>query len=258
MDADGVAFRAAAAVQKSILWDDDIATNHADLEEAKGAFDGLIQTYLDVIDDDARVLLCYSCPSRRYFRHDLYPEYKGHRSGSPPLLLPDLKKWSMEAYPDSRTKPGLEADDVLGILATHKTLVKGTKIIVSADKDLRQIPGLHVNALAPEDGVDRVSPDWADNFLWTQVLTGDVSDGYPGCPGIGAVNAARILAARRPDQERWEVVYPAYLKHYKEPEAATLAMETQVNVARILTARTYDFKKKEPRLWRKPSLPLPS
>lgn len=45
IDADGVAFRAAAAVQTSIQWDDDIITTHADLNDAKDAFDAQIAKY---------------------------------------------------------------------------------------------------------------------------------------------------------------------------------------------------------------------
>src|SRR5262245_7235946 len=116
IDADGVAFKAAAAVQKSIRWDDDILTSHADLNEAKDVFQTQIEKLQDATHADA--VLCFSCPSRRYFRHDLWPTYKGHRKDAPPLALRDLKAWASDTW-KTYTKPGLEADDVIGILATN-------------------------------------------------------------------------------------------------------------------------------------------
>lgn len=246
VDADGVAFKAASAVQRSILWDDDIFTTHADFDEAKDAFEQLLDRYVRVVDDaDAKVVLCYSCPTRHYFRHDLLDTYKGNRkSSAPPLALRDLKAWSSEKW-ETKTKPNLEADDVLGILATHPKLIKGPKIIVSMDKDLRQIPGLHIDANDPDLGVFRVAEDFAERFLWTQVLTGDQTDGYTGCPGIGPVKAKGILSGVKGEAQFAAAVWGAYDRAGLSQEE----MAVQVNVARILKADNYDFKRKEPKLW---------
>lgn len=255
IDADGVAFQAAAAVQRGIRWDDDIYTLHADLGEAKDVFRGTIERICECADDtDARVILAYSCPTRHYFRHDLLPTYKANRKDAPPLVLRDLKEWSKGEW-ESRTKPGLEADDVLGILATHRRLIPGEKVIVSADKDLQQIPGLHMNARAPHEGVFRVTPEWAERFMWTQVLTGDPTDNYSGCPGIGPKKAAAILDYPRLKGVTYEDhVYAVYEKALTgDPRDVGAELAVQVNVARILTADTYNFKTKEPILWTPPA-----
>lgn len=97
-------------------------------------------------------------------------------------------------------QPGLEADDVLGILATHSTLVKGEKIIVSHDKDLGQIPGLHLNPMSPDEGVYRIAPAFARRLLAYQVLVGDSTDNYPGRPGCGPVKAEKILEKVQPEE----------------------------------------------------------
>jgi len=237
-------------VQKHIRWDDDIYTSHADLKEAQNAFTAAIEGLrervaadpgIQMFDEEVDVILCFSCPSRRYFRHDLLPTYKATRKGERPMVLSDLNAWASEVY-ETKTKPHLEADDVLGILATHPTLIKGDKIIVSIDKDMQQIAGLHMN---PMDGeVFRVREEFAENFLWTQVLTGDTSDNYTGLPGCGPVKAKKILSSD-PLFSPEDLVLAAYQK-----SGLTLEdMTTQVNVARILTATTYDFKNKEPILW---------
>ena len=245
IDADGTAFRAAAAVQTSIQWDDDIITTHADLNDAKDAFDAQIAKYNAAAGGDCKIVLCFSCPSRRYFRHDLWADYKGNRKSASPLALKPLKEWATEQHP-TWTKPGLEVDDVLGILATHSTLVKGEKIIVSHDKDLGQIPGLHLNPMSPDEGVYRIAPAFARRLLAYQVLVGDSTDNYPGLPGCGPVKAERILEKVQPEE--------SYVPHlqiaYAKAGLTSADLETQLNVARILTAKTYDFKKKEPILWR--------
>jgi hypothetical protein len=45
-----------------------------------------------------------------------------------------MRAYCHEAY-ETFEREGLEGDDILGILATHPTLVRGEKIIVSIDKD---------------------------------------------------------------------------------------------------------------------------
>lgn len=250
IDADGLAFRAAAAVQKNIHWEDDVITSHADVEEAKEAFEGLLAGCVDAVDVSAEIVLAFSCPTRHYFRHDLLPTYKANRKGGVPQALPALRAWASETY-RTYTKPNLEADDVLGILATHPKLIRGEKIVVSADKDLGQIPGLHLNPSAPHEGVYRITERFAQRLLWSQVLTGDVTDNYPGCPGIGPKKVGKYLdpnPLRKKGTDPGTVegrVLEAFIKAGLTAED----MAIQVNVARILTASTYDFKRKEPILW---------
>jgi DNA polymerase-1 len=80
--------------------------------------------------------------------------------------------------------------------------------------------------------------------LWYQVLVGDAVDGYPGCPGIGPVRAARILEQSEGQYE--DAALKTYLSAKQPPEY----FEIMVNMARILTTRDYDFKKKEPIFWK--------
>jgi DNA polymerase-1 len=245
IDADGIIFAAAAAAEKVIPWDDDIHTVHADLNEARDIAYGKIEALREKIPGPTNVVLCFSCSSRKYFRHTLYPAYKGHRGKAmrPPLVRRDLTAWAKGQY-EYYERPGLEADDVIGILATSKVIVSGPKTIVSPDKDLLQIPGNH---LTKTGSTVYRQPEEAERQLWLQVLTGDATDGYPGCPGIGAVRAERMLEEADPS-EYPKIAFDAYVK-----AGAADTFETMVNVARILTADTYNFKTKEPILWQKPS-----
>lgn len=188
------------------------------------------------------IVLCFSCPSRRYFRHDLWPDYKGNRKNAPPVLLGDLKAVLSSRY-TTKTKPNLEADDVLGILATHPDFYLGDCVVVSPDKDLDQIPGLRFKPGG--DDVYEVSVQEARRHIAFQALTGDSTDNYPGCPRIGPIRANRIL-----DEVAEGASYvPAIQAAYERAGKTVEEMAVQLNVARILTAKTYNFKTGEPILW---------
>lgn len=184
------------------------------------------------------------------FRKTLYPDYKGKR-GNKPVLLAHVKEHIRSAY-DTKIKEGIEADDTLGILATHPTLIKGKKVIASIDKDLLQIPGRHFN---PDTEQKRmISEQMADWFFLMQTLTGDQTDNYPGCPRVGPVKAKAILE-QMPDgpidpeishtEWRWSLIVQAYQKRGLTEEDALV----QARLARILRHTDYDFKRKEPILW---------
>jgi DNA polymerase-1 len=67
----------------------------------------------------------------------IYPNYKAKRGGRKPLCFKALKERVFETY-DCMVFNGLEADDVLGIIATSGTYEN--PIIVSQDKDMLTIP----------------------------------------------------------------------------------------------------------------------
>ena len=69
-------------------------------------------------------------------------------------------------------------------------------------------------------------------FLYTQVLTGDTVDGYKGCPKIGKVKAAKILAGAENEARLLMACHKAYFKVYGE-EAKEKLLE-QIGQARIL------------------------
>jgi hypothetical protein len=64
--------------------------------------------------------------------------------------------------------------------------------VATIDKDLDQIPGPHYNYLKSVH-YDQ-TPDAAELFFWRQVLSGDATDGIPGCYRIGDARATRICA----------------------------------------------------------------
>ena len=184
------------------------------------------------------------------FRCDVYPPYKHHRQSTRrPSTLKAIKEFYSKRY-ETYERPTLEADDCMGILSTHKTLVPGEKIIVSGDKDMQTVPGLLFNP-KKDKAVRRISELEADRYFMQQTITGDTTDGYPGCRGAGpkspyvtGLNLDRNLA------EMWTTVCAAFKSKGFTPEDALV----QARCARILRASDWDFAGRKPRLWSPPVL----
>ena len=173
------------------------------------------------------------------FRYTVLPSYKHNRVGlEKPALYHQLKAWVVEHF-ITKEKDTLEGDDVMGIMATA---YPGRYKIATIDKDLKQIPGQHFDW--NHDKQFTVTVEEADRWFYRQVLTGDPTDGYTGCPKMGPVKADRLLDAT-PVEKRWDAIVCAYFKAGLTEQDAL----QQARVARILRASDYDFEKKEIKLW---------
>ena len=123
------------------------------------------------------------------FRKEIYPEYKSHRKKE---LTEQEKEFFAYSYDYLQNgwgaipANGMEADDLLAIWNTEKP-----GIIVSIDKDLLQVPGLHFNTRNKE--YTNVTEDEGSLLLHTQVLMGDSVDNITGLKGIGKVKAAKVM-----------------------------------------------------------------
>ena len=145
-------------------------------------------------------------------------------------------------------KPQLEADDVIGIIATSDKIIKGDKVVWSLDKDFKTIPcKFHRAKPNGKDESINVSKEEADWWFMYQTLIGDKVDGYDGCKGVGDKTAKKLLGeiGEKSLEEMWEIVKTTYEKAGFTEEDALL----NARMARILRAEDYDFKKKEAILW---------
>lgn len=249
VDADIIAYKIAAREEQAIEWDRDRWTICGDMAEARIA----AATYLETLQEELEAdFLILALSDDTNFRKKIFPGYKAGRAPEKkPVLLSPLKEWLAKNYACYR-RPNLEGDDVLGILLTSPHIVKGEKILVSLDKDMKTLPGLHAHM--EERLVFEVSPREADYRHMLQTLTGDRTDGYPGCPGVGPAKAEKLLAEGDGVTEWWPLVLKAYAKAKLGPKQALL----QARLARILRHTDYDFKRKEVKLWNPPQIPPPA
>jgi DNA polymerase-1 len=148
-----------------------------------------------------------------------------------------LKQWLREHRPVIEW-PTLEGDDVCGILATEP--YKGKRTVASIDKDLANIPGTLFNPRT--EATHQITEESARIWHLMQTLTGDPTDGYKGCPGIGEIKAAKLLGEHGLS---WSAVVYAYeSKGLTEADALV-----QARVARILRHTDYNRDTGEVTLW---------
>lgn len=180
----------------------------------------------------ADIVICLS-DTNHNFRKDVLPSYKANRGDGSrrPVLFSFIRQWFFENC-DVECWDSLEADDVLGILATRDGAT-----MVSIDKDLKTIPGQLVNPMR-KWREETITERAADQWFLTQTLIGDSTDNYKGLPGVGPVTAREILK-----EGTWREVVDAFeSKGYTEADALV-----QARVARIL--RDTDYPNNTVKLW---------
>lgn len=241
IDGDQFLFTACIAIEKEIRWDDQNHVLYSNRVEARHNFDGTIQRIFDRFKTEDHVL---TFTKGINFRLGIDSTYKNKRVGvRKPLCYAELRE-EIESDYTCLAYDTLEADDVMGILATKPDLKK-QPIIVSQDKDMKTIP------TTIWDGKDlwRQTEAEANYFHLYQTLIGDAADGYPGCPGVGPVKAEKILYANPGDAPDavwyWACVRQAYEKAGLT-EADALR---QARLARILRSSDWDNVNKKPILW---------
>ena len=233
IDADYFFYRAAAAAEEELEFNSDLTLIVGSFRKGKSIVTQEIEDLKTRFDSDD-VLLTFT--DRVNFRKEIEPTYKGNRVKRKPAGYLKLKNWGMKTWP-SVMKPGLEADDVLGILATKGDIENF--VLISPDKDMQQIP-CRIYDLKSEF---TQTPEAAERKLYEQALTGDATDGYKGCTGVGPKKASQILDES--EGKYWEAV----VKTYKKADQSEKDALTNLRLARILQASDWDAKKQKPILF---------
>ena len=222
IDGDVLAHKAAIFSQERVDWgDEEFITEWADMRTAKSYCDSLISQWQEELVAP-HYSIGLSDPSRHYWRHDIYPDYKSsRRHAKGPIALAALRSYLGEKH-KAEWYPKLEGDDVVGIIATDPWEYDYQPIIVSIDKDLKMLPAKFWNCDTEEWVSDERPDPW---FHLEQTLTGDRVDNYPGCPGVGPKTAARLLEKAEGDLHvAWQLVVQCFEKNgLTEDDALTQA-----------------------------------
>lgn len=288
IDGDQYLYRVLAGCEVECNWGNDIWTLHVNEAEALHHVQLKLDRDAQAISCD-QLIICFS--SNNNFRKTIDASYKANRKGTrKPLGYADIRDRVLRGdivLEGKRLRgakavamDGLEADDVMGILAT-KPGNAGNTVIVSIDKDMKAIPGalwrgaVELDPRDPEGKRQRpvilqISEAEADRWHMIQTLIGDTADGYPGCPGVGMATAEELLdnglKVRREERllqrgprkgsvivewnrtraaNWWDTVVSLFHKA-ELTEADALV---QARLARILRWSDWDTAKKVPVLW---------
>ena len=179
-----------------------------------------ILTQLHSTEDDLTIVL--SGPTN--FRNGIgtIKPYKGNRDPThKPVHGPDIKEYMKKRY-NHLVSEDEEADDLIGY--THYAEWQKDphgSVIVTIDKDLDMIPGLHYNFVT--ERTYEIAPDEAMYLFYRQLITGDTVDNIPGIPGMGKVKAAAALKGAVGEKEMYDKVRTLYVQSYPDnPDEALL------------------------------------
>jgi DNA polymerase-1 len=176
-------------------------------QHTNGVF-GFTSMLINVLRDEAptHVGVAFDV-SRQTFRSEIYTEYKANRSATPDEFRGqlDLVKEVLKALNIPFVeKPGFEADDVIGTLATQAEALGFDVVICTGDRDAFQLVTDNVTVLYPRKGVSdlaRMTPASVEEKYFASperypdlaALVGETSDNLPGVPGVGPKTAVKWL-----------------------------------------------------------------
>ncbi|MBY5948599.1 DNA polymerase I [Photobacterium rosenbergii] len=137
------------------------------------------------------------------FRDEMYPEYKANRPPMPDDLRSQIEP--LHAVIKAMGLPlisisGVEADDVIGTLASQASKAGMPVLISTGDKDMAQLVDENITlintmtdvVMDPAGVVDKfgIGPELIIDYL---ALMGDKVDNIPGVPGVGEKTAKALL-----------------------------------------------------------------
>lgn len=185
--------------------------------------------------------------------------YQGQRSGSRrPKNHGYLQDWLIQ-FTGTQFRVKLwktrEADDGIAVCAYHAAGSPGPGYIViaTADKDMRMLPGLHIDwkthklvrvmpgdfAVYGEPDGDKPAKLYGSKWFWMQMLMGDAADNIPGLPKycttdskgkpclkpMGEKTAEKFLERCTNNAAAFAEVYGLYCDYYGEPVSDSVRLD---------------------------------
>jgi DNA polymerase-1 len=232
IDADYIVYKCCAAAETEVDWGDDVIVVTSKFSEALAAVKrDLTKIQQSFLWDKTEFILFFS--DSKNFRKEIYEEYKGHRNRKKPCGYKRVIKELANQY-EVIKMPTLEADDAMGIYATQHP----GNVIVSPDKDMKQIPGSLYNLTETL----QIDPQQGLEWHYLQTLAGDQTDGYSGVPGVGLKRAADLFEK---NGYTWQTIVDAFAEKNLGEDVALM----NARLAKILTKDEYDFTTQRPILW---------
>lgn len=170
---------------------------------------GFTNTLLDIIASQQpthlAVVLDTAAPTPR---HEMFPDYKAQREEMPEDIssaIPQIHRLCAAMRIPLITQDGLEADDIIGILAKRAEKEGCETFMVTPDKDFGQLvsdlvkiykpgrQGADVEILGVKEVCERWGIERPEQVIDILALMGDAVDNIPGIPGFGEKTATSLI-----------------------------------------------------------------
>jgi DNA polymerase I len=169
-----------------------------------GAAHGFLRDIANLLEQwKPDFLVCTFDVSDKTFRNDLYDKYKANRESMPDALrdqIPLIHRCLDTLAIPKISAPGFEADDIMATLAYQAEQQGARVLLVTSDKDCRQLItdrvqmlNVRKNELFGEPELKTVWGIRPDQVVDFQSLVGDSADNVPGVPQIGPKAAQQLL-----------------------------------------------------------------
>jgi len=217
------------------------------LEDTLLATTAFLRSIINECGDEGIIYLTGNNNFRFKEATEAYP-YKGHRKDSPkPAFLADVRQHMIDEF-GAEVHDRQEADDALSIAACTKG-----HGIATIDKDLDGCYGWHYNW--QKQKVYYVTEDEANQFFYTQLITGDATDNIPGL--FKRTGQKAMAALKDPIKETTDVaeMYDWVHKVYMNAVEDRGMSSTKEDVDRWLLSqgRCLWMRRKEDEMWEPPS-----
>lgn len=167
-------------------------TSRIDVEPLENALANVKNTIESILHatqaSDYAIYISSNTPTFRDTLATIQP-YKGNRSGNDkPVHYEACRNYIINVW-QAEECFGIEADDKVAVECVNRP----GSILVSNDKDLLQVPGLHFNWTKPDEGIYTITKEDALHYKYIQILSGDSVDNIVGIPGLGDKGADKLL-----------------------------------------------------------------
>jgi len=207
-----VLFDADSLVYSSCCGVDDI------LDEAIGKFDQVFMSIINRLEETYEIekVITFN-NSRGNFRKLLDPNYKANRKKQEhPKLLNKMHEEISSIY-SSKSCYGMETDDLVATYWKKLTdqLGQNNVIIVSLDKDYKQLPCILYNYHYQHQTISNISYKESLYNFYSQMIIGDSADNVNYCKGYGKAYVKRLFQDCETNYQFTKKTYELYKEIYK-------------------------------------------
>jgi 5'-3' exonuclease len=207
-----VLFDADSLVYSSCCGVDDI------LDEAIGKFDQVFMSIINRLEEiyEIEKVITFN-NSRGNFRKLLDPNYKANRKKQEhPKLLNKMHEEIAAIY-SSKSCYGMETDDLVATYWKKLTdeLGQNNVIIVSLDKDYKQLPCILYNYHYQHQTISNISYKESLYNFYSQMIIGDSADNVNYCKGYGKAYVKRLFQDCETNYQFTKKTYELYKEIYK-------------------------------------------
>lgn len=193
-------------------------TGYHTIEDAILKFDEVFMKIINTIEETYEIdKVMTFAGAKGNFRKEISKTYKANRIGREiPPILKELQNYVSFQY-DAICGYGIETDDVVATYWKSLTDILGRDqvIIVSIDKDYRQLPCIIYDYHFKKQCFYDIDEQEAKRNFYTQMITGDTADNVNFCKGYGSKYVQKAFKGLVSEYSLVKVTFSLFKKIYK-------------------------------------------